>query len=699
MVRGCPLRVHDDWLLPLRRVARRRRRPLAPRVSAMNHTVASSRTSPAAPRDSAQLRLRLDDIKKTIWLTRADLRDLVDGDRDRFEWWLVRNGAKEYAALAELGVSVPEDVLTEAAPEALPQVRPTLTRFMKTVWSMRPDLHDIFDLRTPEGQDGFVWWYFVHGTGELGLARFLTEDQRAQLNEADPWLPDSGFLTFTRLMVKVWRRRPDLQQAFDLREPQGRDAFLAWYVTRGMVELDLTQTVDSHQARVLLSPTKEAPQVARILSLLWAADESLQARFPNPADSAFRDWARSEEGQEAYPVLRRLMELAGRQKPITPAVHRAPSDLPFGVNLIGYAKGQLGIGEDVRMAALALGAAGIPFSIYNVEPGREVCQGDDSAASHVSDALPYAVNVFCMTGIETARLAAVHGSKLFDGRRSIGYWPWELPEWPAAWHHAYTLVDEVWASSRFTYEAFAKSCPKPVRHMPMAVTVDQTAGLVRRDFRLPENRFLFVFSFDFLSSLARKNPQACVAAFRRAFPRGDEPVGLVVKAMRSADDNPLWQDLVAEARADGRITIISGTLERGALLDLYRACDCFVSLHRSEGFGRGMAEAMMLGKPVIATGHSGNTDFTLPGTAGVVDHRPRRVAEDDYPFGGGLTWAEPDVTHAACWMRRMAGDRVLRERLARTAQALTTCTYAPAVVGALYVFELRGDISPAVGIA
>ena len=161
---------------------------------------------------------------------------------------------------------------------------------------------------------------------------------------------------------------------------------------------------------------------------------------------------------------------------------RARGDLPAGVNLIGYARGQLGIGEDVRMAAHAMRNAGVPFSIYNVEPGTEVCQGDRSVDSMISDHLPYAVNMLCMTGIETAVQAAIQGKSLLDGRRTIGYWPWELPEWPQEWHHAYDLIHEVWASSRYTYDAFTKSCPKPVRHMPMAVTVDATAGLGRQDF-------------------------------------------------------------------------------------------------------------------------------------------------------------------------------------------------------------------------
>lgn len=636
----------------------------------------------SAALEATGYKLKLRDIKKTIWLTRPDLRELFGSDHDGFSVWLAVNGVKEYRALQEFEYPLSEDFLTEAAPEALPEVQPTLTRFMKAVWSTRPDLRATFDLRTFEGQQGFIWWYFIYGIGELNLSRFLTVAQRKHLNDAEPQLPSGGWLPITRLMLAVWRHRPDLQQAFDLTVAQNHNAFLAWYFTHGVKELKLAQTVDNHQADFLLTPLQSGLET--ILSLLWSADEGLQKKFNSPNDDAYRQWATSDNGHLAYPILRRLAELSEQPKHEPNLVHTASLDLIFGVNLIGYAKGQLGIGEDVRMAALALKAAGIPFSIYNVEPGRDGCQGDNSAVQHISDALPYSINLFCTTGIETARLAAVEGSKLFDGRHSIGYWPWELPEWPTDWHHAYSLVDEVWASSRFTYESFVRSSPKPVRHMPMAVTVDQTAGLTRGDFDLPGNRFLFVFSFDFLSHLARKNPQACVEAFRKAFPRGDEPVGLVVKAMRATSENPLWQALLAAAKADGRILVIGGTLKRGALLDLYRACDCFVSLHRSEGFGRGLVEAMMLEKPVIATGHSGNMDFTLPGTAGVVDHRLCYLNENEYPFGNGQIWAEPDIDHAAWWMSRMACNPAARQRLAKTAQILTINTYSPAVIGENY---------------
>ncbi|WP_207461086.1 glycosyltransferase [Azospirillum sp. SYSU D00513] len=647
-----------------------------------------------AARPALPARARLEEVKRTIWLTRPDLRALCEGDRARFEWWLLLHGAREYHALAEFEPDIPRDLLTEPAEEALPGVRPVLTRFMRQVWLMRPDLWEVFDLGTAGGQEAFGWWYFIHGIAELDLARFLTGEQKDFLAETDPRLVSGALLPFTRLMVQLWERRPDLQQAFPLNTDAGRADFTRWCYTDALEEPRLGELFRDLRDRVFRSPASSDPRVPRIAMMVWSESAPLRQRFPDPGSPAFLAWTRGE-GQERAPILRCLMAEpaqagvpAGREgneaTVAAPAMRTRGNSLPFGVNLIGYARGQFGIGEDVRMAALAMQAAGIPFSVYNVEPGREVHQGDDSIAALITDRLPYAVNLFCTTGIETARLAAVEGSALFDGRRTIGYWPWELPDWPEEWHHAYNLVDEVWASSRYTYDAYAKSCPKPVRHMPMAVTVDATAGLGRRDFGLPEGRFLFVFAFDVLSSLARKNPQACVCAFRKAFPQGNEPVGLVVKAMRATPDNPVWQALLEEARIDRRIHIISETLSRGAVLDLYRACDGFLSLHRAEGFGRGIAEAMLLGKPVVVTGFSGNMDFTTPGSAGLVDHRLRLVSPEEYPFAGGQLWAEPDVAHAAWWMRRLVEDRWLRQRLAEQGQKLTAATYAPAAVGAGY---------------
>lgn len=640
------------------------------------------------PSERSSPRWRIDDIKQTIWLTRPDLRSLCEDQYDRFEWWLLLNGAREYRALAETEFTFCHNFLTEPAEGALPEVRPTMTRFMRLAWTMQPDLRRRFDLSTSQGQQGLVWWYFTRGPAELGLARFFTAEQLEYLNEPDDRMPHGMPIPITRLMMQVWSWRPDLQQAFLLDTPKGRAAYVVWYFTHGLTETQLADLVDEAQAQALLSPGPGAPDLAPVLAMIWSEDVAVRERFPKPLDPEFGDWSRGE-GPARYPILKRLAEMAAPAPLPTPAIASGSGDLPAGYNLIGYAHGQFGIGEDVRMAALAKQAAGIPFSIYNIEPGREVCQGDDSAQAFLSDRLPYAVNLLCTTGIETARLAAVHGSALFDSRRTIGYWPWELPEWPAEWHHAYDLVDEVWASSRYTYDAYTRSSPRPVRHMPMAVTVDATAGLQRRDFGLPKNKFLFVFSFDVLSGLARKNPQACVRAFQKAFPRGDEPVGLVVKAMRAVPGNPAWDTLLADTRADDRISIIARTLSRGQVLDLYRACDCFVSLHRAEGFGRWIAEAMMLGKAVITTGWSGNMDFTTAKTATLVGYELRPIGTGEYPFAAGLLWAEPDTNDAAQSMRAIANASQYGRQMVANSRECMSAKYDLPSVGERYAEALR----------
>lgn len=631
-------------------------------------------------------RIRRRDVSDTLWLTRPDLRALANGDRDRFEWWLVFNGPREYRGLAESEPDMPLDGLFEPVDDEAASAgaaRPVLTRFMKKVWASRPDLAEAYNLEDPADRTEFVWWFFIHGPRELDLARFFTAQQRRLLNAPDHRFADAGFLPITGFMAEVWLRRPDLQAAAPLHTAEGRQGFLQWYFGAGVHELCVVDLIDETQARALRRPLPAVPAVSYAEALTWASDQGLRERYPRLSDPSLAAWLRGG-GWAGYPLLTRLHDLAAEQGHSAPAIVRGPREQVVGVNLVGYAKAQLGIGEDVRMAALAMKSAGIPFAIYNVEPGREVCQGDDSAAAYLTQELRYSTNLFCMTGIETARLAATEGRRLFDGRHSIGLWPWEFSRWPDEWHHAYTLVDEVWASSRFTYAAYQDSSPVPVRHISMAVSVDGTAGLTRRDFGVSEDLFLFIFAFDFLSGVARKNPIGCLRAFRAAFPAGTEAVGLVVKVMRPAVDSVEWQEFLLEAQTDPRVTVIDRTLDRREVFDLYRACDSFVSLHRSEGFGRGLAEAMLLGRPVVATGYSGNMDFTSSDTAALVNFVMREVGDGEYPFGHGQRWADPDIDHAAWCLRKVAADRGFRERIAAAGRRAIAATYSPAVVGGRY---------------
>jgi glycosyltransferase involved in cell wall biosynthesis len=154
--------------------------------------------------------------------------------------------------------------------------------------------------------------------------------------------------------------------------------------------------------------------------------------------------------------------------------------------------------------------------------------------------------------------------------------------------------------------------------------------------------------------LARKNPLGVIEAFKLAFPNGHEAVGLVIKCMRPDINNPAWQRILKLAASDSRIHIIDQMLSKPEVLGLYKVCDCFVSLHRAEGFGRGIAEALLLGLNVIATNHGGNVDFCLLGSASLVCFKPCKVRKKDYVEATGQFWAEPDLISAASIMKNLA---------------------------------------------
>ena len=353
---------------------------------------------------------------------------------------------------------------------------------------------------------------------------------------------------------------------------------------------------------------------------------------------------------------------------------------PWGVNLIGFARGELGIGEDVRMAVAACEAAGIPFSVVNIHPGK-VGVGDTALEQHLvkkkGEVAPYAVNVFCLTGYETARAFMEQGLKLFEGRHNIGWWPWELPVWPAHCGVVFDLVDEVWAATSFTEQMYTLAqaqrepelSPVPVTLMPMAATVDRVKHMSRSQLGLPDSTFLFLYVFDFNSYLHRKNPLAALKAFRQAFPAKDKSVGLVLKTMNSDPDNPVWQKFRQECGRDKRIILLDRTLARGEVLGLIESCDAYVSLHRSEGFGRTLAEAMQFGKPVVGTDFSGNTDFLTSETGFPVKWKKQIVKEGEYPFvteADEPWWADPQVNDAAKQMkaaRKAAGDPAFAEKV------------------------------------
>lgn len=548
------------------------------------------------------------------------------------------------------------------------------------IWQERHDLQNAFDISKARGRAGLFWWSLLHGFREMGFCFNEALDGGFHIaNRGFPGLPHCSFVPVTWLMRALWARSS--YRASSLKRPEEQFNCLAHYFAHDLHEANLAAFLTQEQADALREhdPVSGTP---RLYGLIWHCAPELKERFDSPSSEEFAGWCRTEAVYQ-WPILAHpLISLSP-----SPKRERRKGKIQ-GVNLFGHALGRLGIGEDVRMAARSFDAAGIPHVIRNVEA---VAAGQEEVLEGLwlSEDLPYDVNIFCMTGISTVTASNSEGPSLNQGRHNIGIWPWELPEWPLTWDQAWSCVDEVWATSRFTYDAYARAARVPVFHMPMAVVADATVGADRSDFGLPERTFLFGFSFDGLSSYARKNPRAVVAAFRCAFPPGERGVGLVLKGIRAKTGAPAWQALLREIGDDDRIYLINESLSRGQLLDLYRALDVFVSLHRSEGFGRNIAEAMLLGKPVIVSAHSGNMDFTHHDNSALIPTRLCEVGQGEYPFGTGQQWGDPDVEAAANAMRRMLEDRAWRVSLAERAQWYIKENYSPEAVAAAWAQRLN----------
>jgi glycosyltransferase involved in cell wall biosynthesis/2-polyprenyl-3-methyl-5-hydroxy-6-metoxy-1,4-benzoquinol methylase len=324
-----------------------------------------------------------------------------------------------------------------------------------------------------------------------------------------------------------------------------------------------------------------------------------------------------------------------------------------GVNVVGYLNAELGVGEVARQAIGALDAAGIAVVPVGVAAGIGREQHDFEHASHAHG--PFGANLICVNADMLPTVAGQLGPEFFEDRRTIGWWWWESDALPEQWHGSFDLVDEVWAGSRFVAETLAKVSPVPVAHIPTPVTMRPGVAPDRGAVGLPEG-FVFLFAFDYNSVVARKNPVGVIEAFRRAFPKPRKGVSLVIKSINGERHPQAVQQL--QAAAGGRADI----LLRDEFLDpelrdvLLASCDCYVSLHRSEGFGFTLAEAMLLGKPVVGTAYSGSGDYLSDDTGFVVRHDLVPIGEGADPYPADGRWAEPDLDHAAGLLVRVVDD-------------------------------------------
>jgi len=354
--------------------------------------------------------------------------------------------------------------------------------------------------------------------------------------------------------------------------------------------------------------------------------------------------------------------LATRTEPPAPY---EPEKYPKGINLYGFFKAENGLAQGVKMYARALEEGNIPHTLINTDFLDWLPQEDTTFDDRLTTENKYAVNVMHVNPDQWQEACGMFPRSHFDGHYNIGIFQWELETAPKDWLPMFDYVDEVWTPSAFTGRTMSKETEKPVLPVLYCIETPYDEKLTRADFGLPEDEFLVLIMYDSNSYASRKNPGAAIDAFREAYGEKPEGVRLVIKI-----SNPKPEDIAfVEERLDpGAYTLMTERLDREKMNSLIRLCDVFLSLHRSEGFGLVMAEAMSLGTATVATNWSANTEFMTKDCSCLVDAKQIPVG-DAYQYAQeGLTWADPDVHQAAGYLKRLKEDEAYRKTIARAGQ-------------------------------
>lgn len=371
---------------------------------------------------------------------------------------------------------------------------------------------------------------------------------------------------------------------------------------------------------------------------------------------------------------------------------RQLANVPEGVNLVAYIRADMGLGVAARGMAAAFEAAGVPFNVVNMEHGNYSAQTDQSWAHKEVAHSRYDVTVVCVNPDNSFYLRTQFSPELLGDRYVIAHWYWELPEMPDEWLAEFEYTDEVWAASNFIKDAISSKAPVPVVRVPTVVQLNHSHQLSRAELGLPEDRVLFLAMFDTKSVLERKNPLGVVRAFKNAFSNDDGRVGLILKFNNPDYEQPIMRALRDEIRGQN-VFVIDRLLSRDELTSLIDCCDCFVSLHRSEGFGLGPAEAMSLGKPAIITNWSGNTDYMTTDNCIAIDYKLVELGRDYGPYKAHQHWAEPDLEQAAHWMKKIVAEPELAKAIGRRGQETINTHFSPQAVGRIIqarLQEIRG---------
>ena len=508
----------------------------------------------------------------------------------------------------------------------------------------------------------YAFGSFSDGTPIPDQARYIYRDEMDwEADENDLWSEEGaanfmGYLNepveingqpteyITRLAYRLYRQRQDLRDAFpDLLGIDGIN-YAQWYVDNATDQAGFAECFVLPMRNWLAIKTTSKKK--RLSEVFY---KSLY-RLARKSRSLVRPFLSS---QLRHRVNLALIRRSNANVGLMQSLRRTDD---FGINLYGYVHAESGVGQSARANIASLSAVDIPVSVIDVRLGN-VSRMQGQLDETLKGEPKYRINLFHINADQFEIALGNLGLDVLERCFNIGFWAWELPEFPSDWAKAGRYLDEIWTPSEFCRKAIAAQVDIPVRVVPHAVWLENSEDAELLGFDVDFKPYTFCTMFDCLSVPERKNVRATIEAFEAAF--GEDPAGtqLLIKVVNLDTKNDFAAFLNAKASSNKGIKLLPMYLDRGQVYELLQQSDCFVSLHRSEGFGLGIAEAMLLGKPVIVTNWSGNADFCNEDNSFPVEYELIKLEADHGPYKKGQTWAEPSIKHAAELMVKVTNSR------------------------------------------
>ena len=430
----------------------------------------------------------------------------------------------------------------------------------------------------------------------------------------------------------------------------------------------------------------------RYLMELFVRTPELRDRFPGvpgPDTGRFEQFVRDVLVADGTVSAK----LAPAQAPEIPTAIAPTENLQPGLNVIAYFTAESGVGQAARLMLAGMEAAGIPHATvtYDTAPGRSAHQFSE----HGVDKAVYDTNLVCVNADVIRTANHWMGERLRDHRYRIGLWWWETSTFPEMFDPSFDVVDEVWVGSAFVGEAIRQRTDKPVTVIPMPVVVPPAIGGARQAVGVPEDTFLVLFAYDFDSVFARKNPLGALEAYMSAFPPNDGCT-LLLKSINGDRHLEELEELRMAAAGRPDVVILDQYLDATINRGLIAECDCYLSLHRSEGFGVTIAEAMAYARPVVATAYSANLEFMDDTTGYLVPASEGVVPAGAGPYEAGTRWGEPDIAAASALLARVRENPDEAQGKALAAAEYIRVERSPAKAG--QVIQARLDAIRAAGL-